>query len=513
MVIKANKLSRETMITRHRNYKYLLLLMAFILVAILGVPTSCTTPAQEQETKPEAVGIGVILQEGNDLPKTQLQSERSPDLEDNHIGVGLGTYYKEDSPIPSPFCSDSYGDDPELVYSLGCKWIRIAFDDWVGDPLDWQNVEVEPGRYLIKPESEITGDKKLSGKTYPVTHLSVDEVISEYANNNITVVLNLGVGNEGNSHDVSRFRSSDDLERYCNYVRFMVNHFSNRIEYFEIWNEPAGAGDIPDYTYLVKHVVPIIREENPKAKIVIGALSGIWVTEYPGYDYERYSIDVDYIKEFLGPDIAPMIDVISWHPLYNNRPNDPYYQNYPQMIREIKEFAASNGFKGEYLAEEITWRTYQTEFEIGEQFNENVAKKYYARAIIMHRGLNVTVSILLRASGLLDMIPNICTIMAGVEPIDLPVGIQSEATNITSYTFSLPNGDKLLALWTDGVAIDDDPGVNTTLTLPSFSAQKVVGIDVLNGFEQQLVTSIEDGDLVIRDLLVKDYPIILRLTK
>ena len=43
------------------------------------------------------------------------------------------------------------------------------------------------------------------------------------------------------------------------------------------------------------------------------------------------------------------------------------------------------------------------------------------------------------------------------------------------------------------------------------SAQKVAGIDVLNSFEQELVTSIEDGNLVIENLLVEDYPIILHV--
>jgi len=507
--IMTGKCQKTEMNSKGNRSKKLFLVVGCILLASLVAPTSCAKSTPERDTQLVEVNIPVILQEGNDLPKIRLQPKRSPELEDNHICVGLGTYYKEGVPIPSPFYFDSYGDDPELAYSLGCKWIRISFDDYVGDPLDWQNVEVEPGKYLIKPESEITGDEKLSGKTYPATHPSVGDMISDYAKNNITIVLNLGVGNEENRHDVSRFRDKDTLERYCDYVRFMVNHFKDRIEYYEIWNEPQGAGE--DYINLVKHVVPVIREEYPEAKIVIGALSGEWVAGHPGYDVERYSIDADYIKEFLGPDLAPIIDVISWHPLYDNKPSDPYYQNYSQMVNEIKEFAASNGFKGEYLAEEITWRTYQTEFEPGEQFSENAAKKYYARAIIMHRGLNVTASILLRASGLLDMIPNICTVMAGAEPIDLPIEIQSEATNIKSYGFSLSNGDKLLALWTDGVAVDDDPGIEATITLPGFSAQKVTGIDVLNGFEQELVTSTEDGNLVIQNLLVKDYPIILGL--
>jgi len=110
------------------------------------------------------------------------------------------------------------------------------------------------------------------------------------------------------------------------------------------------------------------------------------------------------------------------------------------------------------------------------------------------------------------VIRNLCTIMAGAEPVSLPIEIQSEATNITSYDFSLSNGEHLVALWTDGVAVDEDPGIEATLTISGFPAKKVADIDVLNGFEQQMITDIEDGNLVIRNLLVKDYPMILRLT-
>jgi hypothetical protein len=81
------------------------------------------------------------------------------------------------------------------------------------------------------------------------------------------------------------------------------------------------------------------------------------------------------------------------------------------------------------------------------------------------------------------------------------------------YTFALPDGTHLVALWRDGIAVDNDPGVPATLSFPGFSTQEVVGIDVLHGFEQEMITEIEGGNLVIRDLLVKDYPIFLRLAR
>ena len=79
------------------------------------------------------------------------------------------------------------------------------------------------------------------------------------------------------------------------------------------------------------------------------------------------------------------------------------------------------------------------------------------------------------------------------------------------YSFSLPNGDQLIALWTNGVAVDEDSGVQADLLLRGFSVQNVVGVDIRNGVEHEILTSAQNGNLTIRGLLVKDYPIILRL--
>jgi len=81
-----------------------------------------------------------------------------------------------------------------------------------------------------------------------------------------------------------------------------------------------------------------------------------------------------------------------------------------------------------------------------------------------------------------------------------------------SYGFARTGNERMLALWTDGVAVEDDPSEKANLTFPGLSATQVTGIDPLYGFEQQLDFSIENGNLVIIGLRVRDYPILLRLS-
>jgi hypothetical protein len=61
--------------------------------------------------------------------------------------------------------------------------------------------------------------------------------------------------------------------------------------------------------------------------------------------------------------------------------------------------------------------------------------------------------------------------MDGAAPANLGVHIQTEAPDVTTYAFVLPNGDRMLALWTDGAAVDEDPGVPATLTFTGRSAE------------------------------------------
>ena len=111
-----------------------------------------------------------------------------------------------------------------------------------------------------------------------------------------------------------------------------------------------------------------------------------------------------------------------------------------------------------------------------------------------------------------EMVHNLTTVMEGNRAGDISMTVQSEAPRVTSYSFSLPNGDELIALWNDGVAKDFDEGVESALTVEGHSGWKATGIDVLNGFEQELTSSSKGTDLVIEKFLLKDYPTLVRLS-
>ena len=491
-------------------------------------PSSTTSPPTETPTPPpstpqpnetpklDIVETQVTLQEGNNLPQTLLQTRESRELEDNRIGGDVGNWVW----VVGQDNSKLYNDLLLKICDLGLKWVRTNF--WSPNPLNWQEVLQAPDVYSIDQDC--------------------DDFISELAKNRVNVVLTLsaGAGLDGRQHDwwggpgwgvlgdrepERWFNTQKNRDEFINYVCFMVQHFKGRVKYYEIWNEPSsgewdarGTVTLGDYVTLVKQVVPVIRQIDPEAKIVVGAV---------GRFREG---DKQWLEKMLSASIGPLVDALSWHPFYGESPiiysgeypqhPEPFYwRDYPYNVEKFELKAASLGFKGEYMVEEMVWRTPNDLTSELPLYTDVVAAKYAARATIIHLGMNFTmVSNQMLMPSKIKLLPryyvikNLCTVMAGAESANLQVNIESDEKNIKSYAFSLSNGDHLIALWTDGVAVDDDPGIDATLTIPRLSAQKVVGIDVLHGFEQELVIDTEDGDIVIQNLLVKDYPVILRLS-
>ena len=114
----------------------------------------------------------------------------------------------------------------------------------------------------------------------------------------------------------------------------------------------------------------------------------------------------------------------------------------------------------------------------------------------------------------MDAIRNLNNVLAGAEPadgIEFTIETSQEVQYLRQYAFTLPNGDILLAVWRNGPAVENDIGTVSTLRIGDVSASNVTGINVFYGFEQELIAENVDNDLVIHDLLVKDYPIFIKI--
>ncbi|MFW9789037.1 MAG: hypothetical protein ACFFE1_15260 [Candidatus Thorarchaeota archaeon] len=461
--------------------------LLLILVVYMFLP-GCI--GQEEERIPY-YGDDVRIQAGNSQQKYRLvHSSSVPDI---RLGAGI-------------YSSFTWSDLPNLDHTLNSiidygAWRVDTCVDEVEEPIFWDynNEQEFPDEY--------------------------DEFIDGLNENGVAVdYLLLFWDKTGHAHGeeltTPRFQTEEQIQEFLNHTRFVVSHYNDRVQYYTIWSEPSNFGgikgiEVEDYINLVNRTVSVIHEEDPEAKVSIAAIITFWTR--------------DYINAIIDSGIIPMVDVIQWHGIYDVLPNDPfwdgYYYEYPEIVERIRQRAAANGFDGEYWATEISYCSEDPPnchppdqpWEFAKTDKE--AAKYASRAVVMHLGRDIGIAMQTWLPDIPQSAPwthqatsNLYKVLAGTSPVSLVVEFSSEPTNTLNYTFKMPDGDTLIAYWTHGVAVDDDPGVSTNLTFPGVSAQKVVAIDVLNGFEQELIIGMENGDLVIRNIFVMDYPIILRIS-
>jgi len=431
------------------------------------------------------IRASIIMQEENDSPVTRFQPQPSTELEDNRIGqmtsLHESVFSKEDAWVLS-----------HRHNSLGLKWHRISIDMF-----DWN--EVEDTRFFSK---------------YTITSLQ-DRFIREASEDGFTILYTIvywddEIQTDGN---YSRFQTEEEIQRYLEYIQFIVEHFKGYIQYYALLNEPnIGLGtqqyvESSDYINMVRLAVPIIRQADPEAKIIIGEVT-------PLYEPGAW----DYFTDILRSDVISLVNGVTWHP---GSASPEYMEDYhyalPARIEEITQIALANGFDGKFIASEVHFRSainpHPHEYS---EYDLTAAMKYTIRNIVMFLGMEDFITGLALDDAtfspmVINWIQNVSTVMAGATPAELTVEIESKAAFIANYNFVLSNGDQLVAIWSDDIAVENDPGLNSTVVINGLSAEKVVGIDVLNGIEQELIFSIEDGNLIIRDLLIKDYPIFLRL--
>jgi len=423
-------------------------------------------------------------QAGNNERILLLEAKPSADLADNRTG---GSFTRV-GPL------DNFSSMLTTITELGLKRVDLPYGE-LEPPIDWTIPE-----YEISPE--------------------FDRFIADLVENGVEVNLGLHFWDKagharGEELSTPRFTTDEQIQDFLEYVRFIVRHFRGRIDYYTVWSEPDNCNPPPikciqpqDYINLARQTIPVIRQEDPEAMVVLAPVVLFFAH--------------DYLFTILRSDILPMFDVISWHPFYGAAPDIPlfgnYYFEYPSIVQEIQQTASANGFQGEYWGTELTWSiigiTPANPDQPWEMHTAIQSAKYWARGIVMELGMNLGVGLGgpgSDANVAYQTVRNVNTIMAGARPVSLLAEVDTEADNIMSYGFALPDGSMLFAIWDNGSAADDASGISATITFPELSAKRAVAVDVLNGFEQELTTETNNGHLVIANLLIMDYPIILRL--
>lgn len=424
-----------------------------------------------------------------------------------------------------------------IQYDLGASWIRLSGSNFTQDydTLIWRFCEQEQGKYI--------GDEK--------TRLAMAEARA----NGCKIQVILAYGNwiyaghpeyARNGLDARTFpspeppapSSKEGIEGYKNWVCFMTDYYRGAVDYWEIQNEPHGAfgWQLPSmswddkqvlYCTLVKECAPAIRETDPNARI---GLAGQACSPWHGSP----------LTIWLDMGMGPLVDSIGWHIQNEIIPGTDLWERYPDAVRAMKKYAESKGFHGEYIASEY-WRgaAYPSPDEDAIEpaarghISEIGKAKDIARVFVMNAGLGVVtvwcntwldrgddVGLFRNTFASDPMVPfqpevgyyimrTLSTVLDGVEPTELKVSFTADE-KIDSYAFRLPEGGFMVSAWLPGVSIDKHPGIVTDVTIEA-ECGKVIGIDTLNGFEQELSFHQDGGHAVIPGIIIRDYPLMLKI--
>jgi len=315
-----------------KRLKLKILIMFVVLVSLIAGAVGYYLYKTSQKPIAEPVTGTEWFQVDNTQPTSQLQFKRSSELENNRMGDMVTLYPQIHTEDPDYFA--------DRINDMGLKWMRVSIDTF-----DWIEVE-DVGAYSehhIYPEQ--------------------DRAITALNDNGINVMYTIVFWDQESPsfkqeerQDYSRFKTEDEVQRYLDYVKFIVSHFKGKIKYYEMLNEPNARKGTQqyvksdDYINLARRVIPIIRQEDPEAKIVVGAVTAL----HDPRDHE-------YFFDILKSDVIPSADAVSFHSL--NAKSSPEfgpedYYNYPSLLQEIKDEASSHGFEGEYISAELHFRTY-----------------------------------------------------------------------------------------------------------------------------------------------------------
>lgn len=145
-----------------------------------------------------------------------------------------------------------------ILSDLGMTTIR--------DDVYWSRIERKPGELA-----------------FPDKFAELDRAVRQVRRAGGRPLLILSFGNP-NYDNGSLITSDEGIAAFERYVRFVVRHFGNAVDQYEVWNEwntgfgsnpRVKYGDPDQYVRLLSRTFNAIREENSKAVVIGGSTAGI----------------------------------------------------------------------------------------------------------------------------------------------------------------------------------------------------------------------------------------------
>ncbi len=317
----------------------------------------------------------------------------------------------------------------------------------------------------------------------------------------------------------NRLSTEDEINRYLAYVKMVASSLKGLIDSYELWNEPDANYDFyqriepEDYIRVTRLVIPLIREIDPQAKIVL-----VCTSSYTDEGTPEYSMKI------LQSDVIALADAISLHTVNNDASpvfRSEYYYGYDAMWEHIKQTANAHGFHGEFIADELNYRsnyslnTLQSEPGDYHPYEPEIAAKYIGRMIATNLGLDISVG----TSGTNaierpfegNMIRNMAYLFDGLRAYSFPINIKSESNLVRYYTFVDDVGDKYIAVWHDGEAKLISDNFVSSISVDDISAFSVIALDPFNSTMQGLKFTSDENKLLIKDINLTDYPMIYKI--
>ncbi|AHL76057.1 hypothetical protein CH92_13520 [Stutzerimonas stutzeri] len=186
----------------------------------------------------------------------------------------------------------------------------------------------------------------------------------------------LGYGNRFHG-DGEKPRSEPVRAAFNRYVAFVAQQFRGRIKHYEIWNEwdvedPSDPQFTQDYARLIADAAGIIRQYDPDAKVLAGAVT-------------TKGIESGFALRLIENGVMQSIDGLSLHPYVHCRgrgKNTP--EAWIEWLAEVDlELSSAAGQPVPLYLTEMSWPAYQGSCGI----DENMQAAYLARSLLLVRTL------------------------------------------------------------------------------------------------------------------------------